>query len=178
MAERGLGKVKSYPLSDSDIRKILGRDIKIITYPELGNMSSINQAFDRKGRCIMLYLTENETTGHWVCMLNKGDTIEFFDPYGEAPEKALETVDEGTKEALGEDEPLLTRLLRASGKKVYYNTYPFQRDKQDVNTCGRHSVVRCLYAPYSLEKYKKVMDSSGMSPDNFVSALTGEKLGK
>ena len=178
MAERGLGKIKSYPLSDSDIRKILGRDIKIITYPELGNMSSINQAFDSKGRCIMLYLTENETTGHWVCMLNKGNMIEFFDPYGEPPEKALATVDEGTKEALGEDEPLLTRLLRASGKKVYYNTYPFQRESNDVNTCGRHSVVRCLYAPYSLDKYKKVMDSTGMSPDNFVSALTGEKLGK
>jgi hypothetical protein len=178
MAERGLGRIKSYPLSDGDIRKILGRDIKIITYPDLGNMSSINQAFDKKGRCIMLYLTENDSTGHWVCMLNKPGAIEFFDPYGEAPEAALETVSEENKEALGEDQPLLTRLLRASGKKVYYNTYPFQKDKADVNTCGRHSVVRCLYAPYSLAKYKKVMDSSGMTPDNFVSALTAEKLGK
>jgi hypothetical protein len=111
-------------------------------------------------------------------MLNKGNTIEFFDPYGEAPEKALETVPEENKEALGEDVPLLTRLLKASGKKVFYNTYPFQKDKQDVNTCGRHSVVRCLYAPDSLEKYKKIMDASGMSPDNFVSALTGQMLGK
>lgn len=178
MSAKGLGRIKSYPLSDSDIRKMLGRDIKIITYPQLGQMSNISQAFDKKGRCIMLYLTENDSTGHWVCMLNKGNAIEFFDPYGEAPEKALETVPEENKEALGEDEPLLTRLLRASGKEVYYNTHPFQRSKGDVNTCGRHSVVRCLYAPYSLEKYKKVMDSSGMTPDDFVSALTAEKLGK
>jgi len=178
MSERGLGRIKSYPLSDADIRKILGRDIKIITYPDLGKMSSIDEAFDAKGRSIMLYLTENDTTGHWVCMLNKGDRIEFFDPYGEAPEQALESVPEENREALGEDEPLLTRLFKASGKKIYYNTYPFQKEKKDVNTCGRHSVVRCLYAPYSLEKYKKVMDSSGMTPDNFVSALTAEKLGK
>lgn len=178
MSERGLGRIKSYALSDTDIRRILGRDIKIITYPQLGQMSSIDQAFDKKGRCIMLYLTEDDSTGHWVCMLNKGDSIEFFDPYGEAPEKALEMVPEENREALGEGEPLLTRLLRASGKAVYYNTFPFQKDKADVNTCGRHSVVRCLYAPYSLEKYKKVMDSSGMTPDNFVSALTAEKLGK
>jgi hypothetical protein len=178
MSERGLGRIKSYPLSDADIRKILGRDIKIITYPDLGKMGSIDEAFDAKGRCIMLYLTENDTTGHWVCMLNKGNKIEFFDPYGDAPEKALESVSEENREALGEDEPLLTRLFRASGKAIYYNTYPFQKEKRDVNTCGRHSVVRCLYAPYSLEKYKKVMDSSGMTPDNFVSALTAEKLGK
>jgi hypothetical protein len=111
-------------------------------------------------------------------MLNKPGQIEFFDPYGEPPEAALESVPEENKEALGEDQPLLTQLLRASGKKVFYNTYPFQKDKADVNTCGRHSVVRCLYAPYSLAKYKKVMDSSGMTPDNFVSALTAEKLGK
>jgi len=178
MSAKGLGRIKSYPLSDEDIRKILGNDIKIITYPDLGKMSSINQAFDKKGRCIMLYLTENDSTGHWVCMLNKKSGIEFFDPYGDPPEKPLESVSEEDKEALGEDEPLLTRLLRASGKKVYYNSYPFQKDKADVNTCGRHSVVRCLYAPYSLQKYKSVMDSTGMSPDDFVSALTGEKLGK
>ena len=178
MSERGLGRIKSYPLSDTDIRKILGRDIKIITYPELGRMSSINQAFDKKGRCIMLYLTEDDTTGHWVCMLNKGNKIEFFDPYGEAPEKALDTVPDENREALGEDEPLLTRLLKSSGKEVYYNTHSFQKDKQDVNTCGRHAVVRCLYAPFPLERYKKVIDNSGMTPDNFVSALTAEKLGK
>jgi hypothetical protein len=111
-------------------------------------------------------------------MLNKRNRIEFFDPYGEPPEKALETVPEENKEALGEDEPLLTRLMRASGKEVYYNTYGFQKDKKDVNTCGRHAVVRCLYAPYSLEKYKNIIDNSGMTPDNFVSALTAEKLGK
>jgi hypothetical protein len=110
--------------------------------------------------------------------LNKPDHIEFFDPYGDKPEEALKTVPEDEKEEYGEDEPYLTNLLRASGKKVIYNTYPFQKERRDVNTCGRHSVVRCLYAPYSLAKYKKVMDSSGMSPDNFVSALTADKLGK
>jgi len=178
MAERGLGKIKDYPLSDSDIRKILGKDIKIITYPDLNNMSDIRQAFDKKGRCIMLYLTQSATSGHWVCMLNKKGSIEYFDPYGEPPEKALQTVPMEEREEWGESQPVLTHLLKASGKPVFYNKYPFQKDKQDVNTCGRHSVVRCLYAPNTLEEYKKVMDSSGMTPDNFVSALTGQKLGK
>jgi len=178
MAERGMGRIKEYPLSDSDIKKILGQDIKIITYPMLGEMNSIDEAFDAKGRCIMLYLTESSSSGHWCCLLKKGNTIEFFDPYGEPPEEALDNVPQSKLQQLDEGRPYLTDLLRASGKKVSYNHHPFQQTKNNVNTCGRHSVVRCLYAPYSLAKYKKVMDASGMTPDNFVSALTALKLGK
>lgn len=174
----GLGEVKSYPLSDADIRKILGKDIKIMTYADLANLRNIRQAFDSKGRCILLYLTQSETSGHWVCMLNKGDHIEYFDPYGDAPNSALKTITPEERQEYGEEQPYLTDLMKASGMPVYYNTHPFQKDKADVNTCGRHSVMRCLYAPYSLEKYKKAMDASGMSPDNFVSALTVQKLGK
>jgi len=172
----GLGEIKDYPLSDDDIRKILGKGIKIITYSDLAHCKKL--PFDRQGRLIMLYQTFSATSGHWVCLLNKPDHIEFFDPYGDKPEEPLKTVPQDEKEEYGVDEPYLTKLLRASGKKVIYNTYPFQKERRDVNTCGRHSVVRCLYAPYSLAKYKKVMDSSGMSPDNFVSALTADKLGK
>jgi hypothetical protein len=171
-------EIKSYPLSDDDIRKILGQDIKIITYPQLAKMRSIDEAFDRKGRCIMLYLTEDAHSGHWVCMLKKGNSIEYFDPYGEAPEEALQDVPQSKLEQLNEAYPYLTRLMRGSGKKVTYNHHPFQQLKRDINTCGRHAVVRCLYAPYPINKYKKVMDSSGMTPDNFVSALTADALGK
>ena len=174
----GLGKIKDTPLSDSDIRRILGKGIKIITYPDLARMRSINECFDSKGRCIMLYLTQSETSGHWICMLSKKDGIEFFDPYGEPPEKALDTISDDQREALGESVPYLTNLLKASGRKVIYNTHAFQKERGDVNTCGRHSVVRCLYAPDTLTKYKKVMDSSGMSPDDFVSALTAPTIGK
>jgi hypothetical protein len=174
----GLGAIKADPLSDADIRKILGRDIKILTYPQIASLGDIRKAFDKKGRCIMLYLTESETSGHWICMLLKKGEIEFFDPYGEAPEAALKNIPEEELEEYGEDKPYLTHLLKNSGLKVIYNTYPFQKDKADVNTCGRHAVVRCLYAPYSLAKYKASIDKSKMSPDDFVSALTAQKLGK
>jgi hypothetical protein len=36
-------EIKDYPLGDDDIRKILGNDIKIITYPMLGKMKSIDE---------------------------------------------------------------------------------------------------------------------------------------
>ena len=173
-----LDDVKDYPLSDGDIRHMLGDDISIKTYPELGKMRSIDECFDSKGRCILLFLTSSPTEGHWCCLLNKKKGIEFFDPYGEKPEKQKEGVPQSRLEALDQCQPYLTKLLRASGRPVYYNTHEFQQDKRSINTCGRHCVVRCLYGPYSLNKYKEIIDVSGLSPDNFVSGLTYDKLRK
>lgn len=173
-----LKQVKDYPLSDGDIRRILGDDISIKTYPDLAKMSSIDQCFDRQGRCILLFLTSSPTEGHWCCLLNKKNGIHFFDPYGERPEQQLKNVPASRLEMLDESQPYLTKLLRESGRPVFYNTYDFQKDSTKINTCGRHCIVRCLYAPYSLDKYKKVIDSSGLSPDDFVSGLTYDKLHK
>ena len=176
--EGGIAEVKDYPLSDSDIRQILGNDIRILTYPDLGKLKDWKQMFDAKGRCILLFLTSSPTEGHWCCLLNKKKGIEFFDPYGEPPGEILDDIPTSRLKALDQNQPYLSRLLRASGRPVYYNTHEFQQDKVSVNTCGRHCVVRCLYAPYSLEKYAKVIKDSGMSPDDYVSALTANALGK
>ena len=157
---------------------MLGDDISLITYPDLNRVDNINDVFDSKGRCILLFLTSSPTAGHWCCMLNKKKGIEFFDPYGEAPEKQKEGADPALLAQLGERQPRLLELLKKSGRPVFYNTYPFQKDTEGVNSCGRHCVVRCLYAPYSLEKYKSIIDSSGLSPDDFVSGITFDKLRK
>jgi hypothetical protein len=174
----GLGAVKDYPLSDGDIRRILGDDISIITYPDLNKVKSIDQIFDAKGRCIILFLTSSPTEGHWCCLLRKKKGIEFFDPYGEPPEAQKRGADPALLEQLGQRQPRLLQLLRESGQPVFYNTHAFQKDSPSINSCGRHCVVRCLYAPDSLEKYKKIIDSSGLSPDDFVSGVTYDKLRK
>ena len=174
----GLGEVKDYPLSDGDIRTILGDDIRILTYPDLNKVNNINQIFDKKGRCILLFLTHSPTEGHWCCLLRKKKGIEFFDPYGDPPEAQKKSADPKLLAQLGSFHDRLMELFKKSGMPVYYNTYPFQKERGDVNTCGRHCVVRCLYAPYSLEKYKAIIDKSGLSPDDFVVGLTYDKLRK
>jgi hypothetical protein len=174
----GMGELRDYPLSDSDIRKILGSDISIVTYPELNNVKSINQIFDKKGRCILLFLTQSENAGHWCCLLNKADGIHFFDSYGQAPEKQKKGADPALLERTSQDEPRLLQLMKASGKPIFYNTHDYQKDSPSVNTCGRWACVRCLYAPYSDEDFYNVVKKSGMSGDNFVSALTANWIKK
>jgi hypothetical protein len=171
-----LARAKDYALSDDDIRKILGDDISIHSYADLSKHNKI--PFDSKGRCVLLYLTFGPTSGHWVCMLNKPDHIEYFDPYGKRPEEPLHQISESERQQYGEGEPYLTHLLRTSGKPVYYNTHQFQSTKPGNAECGRHSIVRCLYAPYSLEKYKSLIDKSGLTPDEFVVGVTFDKLHK
>ena len=173
-----VAKVKEYALSDGDIRKILGPDISIITYPMLGEMGSIEDAFDNKGRCVMLVPNASPTMGHWVAMIKRPDHIEFFDPYGDAPEEQKEGLLQSRLQSLDIDQPYLTKLLRASGKPVYYNTKGFQQEKASVATCGRHAVSRLLYAPYTIDKYDACVRQSGLSPDNFVSGLTYNALKK
>lgn len=170
--------VRQYPLGDDDIRKLLGNDIKILNYPQLKDLSSADEMFDAKGRCILLFPNASPTSGHWTCLINKPDHIEFFDSYGDAPDTEQKDMSGGRLQQLDIDRPDLTELLRASGKPVFYNHHAFQSSSPNVATCGRHCVARLLYAPYSLDKYGAIIKKSKMTPDDFVSGLTYDKIRK
>lgn len=172
-------KVHQYPLGDDDIRKLLGNDIKIWNYPQLEGLNNIRELFDSKGRAILLFPNITPTAGHWTCLINKGDHIEFFDSYGDAPDTTQRGgLSKKRLEDLDIERPYLTKLLRASGKPVYYNNHTFQSSSPNIANCGRHCVVRLLYAPYSLDKYNSIIKKSGLTADEFVSGLTYDKLKK
>ena len=178
MERGGIARAKQYALSDVDIRQILG-NVPIIPYPELASAQSIDQILDEKGRAILFFPNVSPTVGHWCCLFKQPKGYIFWDPYGEPPDIGQkEDVPQSRLEALDIDRPDLTRLLRASGKPVYYNTKDYQEDKSSVATCGRHCVVRLLYQPLSEDQYYKVIKSSGLSPDNFVVGVTYDKLRK
>lgn len=176
---RSIEKIRQYPLGDDDLRRLLGEDIAIHNYPALEHMSSIDELFDPKGRAILLFPNASPTVGHWTGLLRHPDgSIEFFDPYGDAPEEQKGGMTRAHLEALDIETPELTRLLRGSGRPVFYNTYPFQKTRKDIATCGRHVAVRMLYAPLSIDEYAKVLNESGYAPDDFVSGVTFNKIHK
>jgi len=172
-------EIKEYPLGDSDLKNILGQNIKIISYPDLANYNNIDDIFDNEGRCIILFLTENEYTGHWLCMHKDNEgIIHYFDPYGRGVDKDKNWLSRSKLQELHQDKPLLMNLLRGSGKKVYFNTYDFQLDKEGINTCGRHCAVRLLYKDLDLDDYRKMIQESNLSPDAFVSKITFDIIKK
>ena len=78
-------RIEQKPLSDADLRTILGDNLKIIKYSELESVDSLEELLpNSKDYLIMLYETE-EDSGHWVAMLrytdvNNYDRIEFLTP--------------------------------------------------------------------------------------------------
>jgi hypothetical protein len=165
-------EVREYPLTDTDIEKLLP-GLKVISYPALNDMKHIDEAFDSEGRVLILYLTEDEHTGHWVCMLKKGRTIEYFDPYGKyRPDEERKWLSKHKLEELDQDYPTLTNLLKDSRYKVLINPYHFQKERNNISTCGRHCTTRLHFKTKTLPQYKRLIDESGMDPDDYVSAFT------
>jgi len=178
-----LDEIKAYALSNDDIQAILEPDTKIFSYPNFNQMSHIDEAFDQFGRCIFLFLTTSKTSGHWLCMFKKGNSIYYFDSYGDPPDAQREWLSQDELDALDESEPRLTQLLSASGYKVFYSTFKYQSDKRDINSCGRWVVARLICKDMTdLQFYiniKAIMKKNGITNlDTFVSFFTADILGK
>ena len=174
-----LKRAKAYPLSDDDLRRVLGPSIRILNYPDLKGLEHADEMFDDKGRCILLFPNNGPSSGHWTCLIRRKDGIYFFDPYGDKPDtKQKRGITAEEKVEWGVDRPDLTRLLKGSGSPVFYNAKAFQSSSPNVADCGRHCASRLLYAPLSLAEYNRIIVQSGMSPDEFVVGLVASKLGK
>ena len=182
-SKKDLFEMKNYSLSDDDFDNILEPDTNIFTYPQLQNVRHIDEIFDRKGRAIMLYLTENENTGHWISLIKKGDIIEFYDPYGfkaDTQQKNLEIPIQQDRELNG-GFPLLTKLVNDAGYTLKSNKRKSQPFTDDINTCGRHAVFRTLLYDIPMEKYNKMLDSwenKDIKSDDLITLLTNQLLNK
>lgn len=166
--------IEEYPLGDDDIKKILGNNINIIAYPELENYNDVDEIFDNENRVIILFLTTDKNTGHWLCLhKDNDDNIHYFDPYGEGIDKDKKWLSKTKLEELNEDKISLLNLLKNTANNgVYYNSYDFQNDREGINTCGRHCCVRLLYKDLDLNDYYNMIKDSNLTPDEFVSNIT------
>jgi hypothetical protein len=72
--------VTEYALGEDDIKKMIP-SLNVISYPQLLEAQTIEDVLDDKGRLILLYLTIDQSTGHWVCLLKLRDAniIEYFE---------------------------------------------------------------------------------------------------
>jgi hypothetical protein len=178
--EHKMPEIESYSLSETDIQKMIPT-LKIIPYPELLKARKIDDVLDQKGRLMLLYLTENHNTGHWVCLLKyrNSNIIEYFDPYGNYhPDGESEWLTPKKLKELGQASKKLTQLLNESPYEVKSNAFPFQKDKMNMNTCGRHCTTRLYFKHLRLPEYIKLVQSTGLHPDQFVSAFTYNLIGK
>ena len=85
-------------LSDTDLRKLLGTDLKIVKYSDLANVQDLDALLPQpQDYCIVLY-EEMPNAGHWTGLLKYDDRYEHFDSYGVAPDKELPSLDQSQNE--------------------------------------------------------------------------------
>jgi len=159
---------------------LTGQEVEITTnghcpvhlYHDLKNFSHIRGVIGQHNACIVLFPVKSSTNGHWISILYHPDTntIEHFDPYGFSPDVELKySSDPETQQNL------LMRFYnqaKQEGYKVIFNPYRFQKLKDGINTCGKHSSIRARFRYLNIEQYKKLMMNQNNDPDFLVSILT------
>jgi hypothetical protein len=175
--------VERYPLSDTDIRKVLGKDCKIIRYGDLDEYQTLEQLLPKSVDYLVLLYEARKYRGHWVGILRYDDEFEFFDPYGLKPDKELLWTPPKLRHMLDQAEPYLTVLINRSDKDTVYNAVKYQEMNSKVNTCGSHvchRIYRMLYNHMNLQEYfdfmKATKDKTGQDYDEIVATWIRPKL--
>jgi hypothetical protein len=174
-----LNAIEKDSIDDADIRKYLP-DAKIMKYSDLGKYASIDALLPNNPDYVFILYEDSVNKGHWTLVLRYGNTYEFFCSYGSKVDEPLTWTTEQTKERLHENYPYLTRLFDTvpTQRKIIYNPVDYQQQKSDINTCGRHAIVRALsllrqHMP--LKAYyrtmKNIKDKTGNSYDDIVSSI-------
>jgi hypothetical protein len=177
-------KQKSLPetiasfITDEDIDKYLGKG-HVMKYNELVNYPTILDLLPADNSFKIILLEEKPNKGHWVALLRYGNTIEEFDSYGSSFQTELAYLGKKVLNRLHESTQIIDRLLKTIPKSFHLviNKTKFQKLQQNVNTCGRHSILRAqmMLLGYDLKEYqdflKRLKKQYGMSYDEIVSSF-------
>ena len=82
-------QVMRKPLSEDDLKTILGKDTKVITYPDLAKSDTLEQLLPQPYDFIIILLLETPTSGHWTALIRNPSQVEYFDSYGNPPDYDL-----------------------------------------------------------------------------------------
>ncbi len=173
-------KIEQLPLSGDDLLSIaecLGvkKDtIKWMLYDNLENIKDVDELFGDKLIAIYILLQiknpEKQTSvGHWVLFINHKEKGEYYwhDPYGLRITQDL---------SLTHEPDFIIKLTK--GLVVQENIHRHQKFRDDINTCGRHTVVRSVFYHLNPEEYnnlviKPMVPHPIKESDDLVALITG-----
>jgi signal peptidase I len=173
-------------LDTDDVKRVAGPGTIVLTYNKLKHVGSIENLFSDGVKNVIILYRKSRNVGHWVGLIKRGDTVEYFDSYGYDIDKPLSWAGFNENNAeLGQDYPILTHLLydylnENPNHKVVYNEYKYQGlDDKNSSTCGRHVSLRIRNRDLSLEQYQKFfnkMKKQQIDPDQYVVTATNKYL--
>jgi hypothetical protein len=136
----------SIPLTDGDLEKHTGiKAGDIIKYSDLKNFNKIEDLLPKDKSAVVILIEDKYNSGHWVCVMRYGKTIEYFNSYGAKWDTDWKFVNKMMRIILGEGTNEMTRLMdnaEKDGWNVVWNKKRFQKLSGRIQTCGRWCVFR------------------------------------
>src|SRR5271155_4054466 len=106
--------------SGEDVHRLCEGKVSVKRYKELARARSLDEAWGKHKALIVLYETK-DGYGHWCAIFEVDrDTMEFFDPYGMAPDAELNFINQRFRESSGQLPYLTDLMLRSRHKNVVY----------------------------------------------------------
>lgn len=162
-------------LSSDEVQKLVR--CNFILYPDLKNMS-LEDVFRINDCAVILFLTDHNY-GHFICLTRNGKLISFQDSYGYSPDGEYQFINSNDKKKLKQTGAYISNLLMKAmdiGYKIEFNEVHNQSDNEDVATCGRWCVIRCLFKELNNDEFNlmisNVCKKGNMTPDKLVVSLT------
>lgn len=138
-------QMKEYT-SDTQIENFFGRGFKknVLKYSDIEDYDTIDKLLPGKRNFKIILLESTYNSGHWVCIMKYGDTIEYFNSYGLIPSKELDSNSELVNRQLEQDVKYLNLLLNKALDKynIIYNKRKFQKLDPVIATCGNWCIIR------------------------------------
>lgn len=152
-----LKAVLQKPTSDSFLQRY-GLTHTLL-YRDLARFSSLEEAFAGHDHILLLYKGKTDHNGHWTLLMHRGQSVEFFDSYGQPPDHWLKT-----------GWAYLSQLLRTSSLRATYNDFPFQARDSAVASCGQWCALRYSQKRMSLKAFQECfgLKSIPLTRDEFV----------
>lgn len=163
------------PLDVEELDQILksfNLDVPILLYSDVfpkfensGDFGKYLNSLPNKG--IIILFRADVNFGHWVTVFlrnydNKvidNNNLYVFDSLGLcAPDKWADMMGGSKKKMreLGQEKTaLITACLNAGFQNVYWNEYELQSPRPEIQTCGRHCVMRLLRRDLNVQDYFK-----------------------
>lgn len=157
-------KFISHPINGDDVLNICNYQANLLSNSELKKYRSIDQVLGKYGACVILY-DKNNKPGHWSCIIKQRENLlEFFCSYGMS-------LDEANEYTGGHN--YLSSLINRSKYNVYFSTYQLQKDKKDINVCGRYVGCRILLRDVPIDEFVKLfINNSHYDSDFWVCCIT------
>lgn len=135
------------PLNNEDIQNKI--NCKFILYENMHNINNIEQLLPAT---LILYQLRGDGVGHFCCVFENSEGVNFFDPLGFKPDEELKLMNSPIN-SIGHDFTYLLRLLANTNKPIIYNNHKLQSHK--TSTCGHWCTVRMACRDLYCDEFAK-----------------------